>query len=259
MIRKFMEMLFRNRYLKRRLPKKFGGLFIYLSPDSQLKYLGFNIKKIANDLLTIVEYEVNKNDMIWDVGANVGLFAFSCLEPKKCNLLMIEPDPFLNGLLHKTLKINSKYVKNTNILPVVICEKVGIEKLRISKRGRASNSIVGVEESSQTGGVREVHDIASYTLDKLLDYYKKPDFIKIDVEGAELKVLKGATKILESVRPKIYIEVTEKNNFEISEIFKMYNYKLYEYDKNSIGKVEQLKCSFNTLAIPEEKVKNYVL
>ena len=49
--------------------------------------------------------------------------------------------------------------------------------------------------------------MVSVTGDFLLDHWPAPDFVKMDVEGAELLALQGAGRLLEEVRPTFYIEV----------------------------------------------------
>ena len=48
--------------------------------------------------------------------------------------------------------------------------------------------------------------------DDLLATWRAPDFIKMDVEGAELSALAGCDKILSEVRPVFYIEVADHNS-----------------------------------------------
>ena len=57
------------------------------------------------------------------------------------------------------------------------------------------------------GGVREKQYVPSLKMDTLLSTMPKPDFVKIDVEGAEEFVLKGSHEILSQVRPLLYVEI----------------------------------------------------
>lgn len=67
-----------------------------------------------------------------------------------------------------------------------------------------------------TGGERSRILVPTITLDSLLKRLSPPTFIKIDVEGAEAEVLKGSRRILEEIRPVIYIE-TGKESHELCE------------------------------------------
>jgi len=53
--------------------------------------------------------------------------------------------------------------------------------------------------------------VETTTIDEASDRFFSPDFIKIDVEGAELDVLKGARQTLETARPIMLIDVASEN------------------------------------------------
>jgi len=248
MIRKILEKLGRNIILKRRLPKKFGNVPIYITPDSQLRYLKINkYNAFGKNLLKIVEKNINNNSVVWDIGANVGVFTFaSAFTAKYGEVLAIEPDIFLANMLNKSRKLSANKLKNINILPVAISDEISINKFEIAERGRASNSLASADSKSRSskGGIREINFVPTFTLDYLLNFFKKPTLIKIDVEGAELKVLKGMKKIIEEVGPILYIEVGDEFVDEITDLLIINNYQLYNEDGKSIK-----KCTFNTLAV----------
>ncbi|MBT4775728.1 MAG: FkbM family methyltransferase [Crocinitomicaceae bacterium] len=83
-------------------------------------------------------------------------------------------------------------------------------------------------------------------LDDLIDPNVKVDVIKIDVEGAELECLKGATSILSRSRPKILFELHTDADGSIGSFatfFETLNYKLYIVEPN----VEKDECAFREL------------
>ena len=82
----------------------------------------------------------------------------------------------------------------------------GLAEFSIAMRGRASNHLAVVGGRSQTGGERARILVPTITLDSLLDTLLPPTFVKIDVEGAEVMVLEGATRLLAEVRPVLYLE-----------------------------------------------------
>ena len=150
----------------------------------------------------------------------------------------------------KSLKAYNGY--EIHILPIAMSNEIDFLELEIAERGRASNSLKDINSTDRNtkGGVRERYFVPTFYCDYLLKRFRSPDFIKIDVEGAELLVLEGCFKILEDIRPKIYIEVGEKNKREISKIFQKFSYRLFDYRMNELN-----EPNFNTLAIPAEKVK----
>lgn len=84
----------------------------------------------------------------------------------------------------------------------------------------------------------------------MLEWFPAPKLLKIDVEGAEGHVLKGANHVLREHRPSLYIEVGVSQNATVTKILKDQNYRLYNGD--STDETEISSCAFNTLAVPEE-------
>lgn len=199
LIRPIVERLARGRIIWRRLK---NGRAIALSPDSQLKYLGWSIDP---DLDALARTHVSEGASVWDIGANCGTFAFSCDQAAK--RVAIEPDPFLCGLIAMSAERNGLGV---TCYQAAVGDRSGTARLAIAKRGRASNHLAEIAGSTQTGGNREFLDVRLMTLDELLDVEGRPDFIKIDVEGAEVLVLQGASRLL-IAKPTIYVEVFGDN------------------------------------------------
>jgi len=78
-------------------------------------------------------------------------------------------------------------------------------------------------------------EIECDTLDSILENYTV-DFIKIDIEGAEIEALKGATNTLERLR-KIIVEIHENNFDKVKQILEDHNYEI-EIMTNKIEKSE---------------------
>jgi hypothetical protein len=67
--------------------------------------------------------------------------------------------------------------------------------------------------------IRPLDEIISKTIDNI-------KFIKLDVEGMEIEVLKGSDKILTLYKPDLFIEASTKREFEdLSDFLEKYNYK----------------------------------
>ena len=84
-------------------------------------------------------------------------------------------------------------------------------------------------------------------LDSLLARYAPPRIIKIDVEGAEVDVLRGMDRILREIRPVLYCEVNGQNreNF-LSEISR------FDYAFRNLDSTDE-DAGFNAVYFPREK------
>jgi hypothetical protein len=74
--------------------------------------------------------------------------------------------------------------------------------------------------------------------------------VKIDVEGAEQKVLEGASEVLRQVRPVFIIEVGDENLESVGEIFKSQGYGLYDAASFPNCRARISRCAYNTIAMP---------
>ena len=250
-MRNLLERLSRNWVFRRRLSADFGHVPFVTSTSGGLRYLIKSASELDPMLLKVVKLYVKPGDVVWDVGANVGLFstASAFVAGKTGSIYSFEPDVWLVNLLRKTSRIQPESSAKIEVIPVGIAESVGIKRFAIANRSRATNFIDGYG-STQTGGVREWTSIYCTTLDWLTSSLSAPDFIKIDVEGAEKLVLEGGASCISTCRPKVLIEVSQSNSEFVTQFFTSRDYKLYDADSIVDALLEVSEAKPNTLAIP---------
>lgn len=206
MLRKMLEVVARGRKVKRHISINGQEIPIYVSPDAQLKYL----KKSGSwdqDLIQLAVRYVKPGDEVWDIGANCGVFTFAAAAMSQTgNIVAFEPDTFLVEVIKSSRRLNG--MKNVQIIPTAIAAVDGFAEFQIAERGRASNSLSSAGGRSQMGGVRDsflVPTLSGESVKKYLGFV--PNFVKIDVEGAELMVLEGLVEILKTAKPLVYVEL----------------------------------------------------
>jgi len=175
--------------------------------------------------LEFVGKYLRPNSKVIDIGANVGLFTvlMSVGLRNSGSVWAFEPVPLNIERLKKNLNLND--VKNTRIFPYALGEKNGQNILHLANDS-AYNSFVNVE-SRLSDGKDIVVEIKE--LDDLWDNSYRPQisFIKIDVEGFELEVLKGATRLIKQCLPTMLIEANTLEQFESLFLFlKKYDYEV---------------------------------
>lgn len=258
MFRALLERLSRGVVLERRLPADLGGFAVLVSPDASLRFWFRDLAAADPVLFDAARELVRPGDVVWDVGANVGLFSFAAagLSRPDGRVLAIEPDPWLAQLVKRSAALNPDLGGRFNVLQAALTERAGDAVLHIARRGRAANYVAGFSPSSQTGGVREALAVRAVTLDALLDGWPRPDVLKIDVEGAEASVLRGARRLLHEVRPRILCEVSQANRDEVSAAFHRAAYAMYDAVRAE-GRGERIeRCAWNTIALPAEAVRD---
>ena len=247
-LRKTLERLSRGRVLKRHLSAEFGSVPIVVSPDASLCFWK---TRVESDLFELARQFMRPGSVAWDVGANVGLFSVPAAQRAgpSGRVIAVEADIWLAGLLRRTAAIQPATSARIQVIPAAVSDSSAIASFSIANRGRASNFLSAAGGRSQTGGVRETVSVVTVTLDWLFEQCGAPNVVKIDVEGAELSVLKGAQRLLTEGRPVVLVEVKESLRPEVTELLLNQNYELFNWEAVPFAPTPQ--ATNNTLAIPK--------
>lgn len=159
-------------------------------------------------LLKFMALHLDDGDVMVDVGANIGLvcqFASQLVGPKG-QVHAFEPGEQALGYL----RANLAACPNCTIIPMAAMDRDG-EVTFYEGIGAAmvSSSIVQSHAADrETGGMREVRVTGTRLDTHCANAGCAPALIKIDVEGAELSVLRGAARIIDQHHPAIVLEVS---------------------------------------------------
>jgi FkbM family methyltransferase len=227
LVRPVLEQMTHRIAVLRRLPRPFDAARIYVSSEGGLRYLRRRMDGIDPTLLGLAAEVVMPGNVVWDIGANLGLFSFSAAVAAGSSgyVLAIEPDALLVELLRRSAATN-RLQASVEVLPVAISDGLGVARFHIAKRNRSTNYLEGFG-GSQTGGVRSTELVPTVSLDWLAMRFPMPDVIKIDVEGAEYKVLTGGESVL-GARPTIICEVSNRNAEQAGKFLGARGYTLYD-------------------------------
>jgi len=230
-IRQFAEHFSRGVVFRRRLPSRFRSLPIYVTPEAGLRYW-WSMSRVDPLLYDMAEELVKPGSIVWDVGANVGLFSFcaAALAGRDGFVLAIEPDCWLASLISRsarTLDPDKFSSSDVQGLCAAVSDSCLVSRLEVAERARASNHLVEAIGSSQASATRFTQPTAVLTLDSLLEYFPPPSVLKIDVETHEARVLLGAQRLLREIRPTIWCEVDPANSDEVTKLLHTAGYELY--------------------------------
>jgi FkbM family methyltransferase len=196
---------------------------------------------------------VHSDDCVLDVGANIGWYTILAAKLVGPNgqVHAFEPDPPLASTIQINLEHND--LSNATVHWAAVsdtCGDVYFYQWSGQNMGLSSLRDLGLSSTMLT--------IASITLDSLLDTLPKVSLVKIDVEGAEYKVLKGMKGLLLRDKPNLILEVTgsflkQLGDSEdlVFEFFAMMEYELYLLGVDPVVRIEtppQLE-QYNMLAL----------
>lgn len=251
--RNTVERLLRGYTVRRSMPKEFGHLPIFISADAGLRYVFRSMNRVDPELLSLAREFVMEASNVWDIGANVGLFTLAAAycAGKSGQIVAVEADIMLAHLLQRSVMAQPEHIASIDVIPAAAAESAGIRKFAIAKRARANNHLAEYTGSTQTGGTRYSQSVAAITLDLMSHFYNPPSVLKIDVEGAELEVLKGGQSIIAQARPTIICEVTNQATApEIGHLLRGLGYQMYDADLAPSVRVPLEQPAYNTLALP---------
>jgi FkbM family methyltransferase len=251
-LRAIAERWSRGRVVRRRLPAELGGHALFVSPDAALKLWRRDLRQTDPLLLGLAAELVRPGDTVWDVGANVGLFAFAAAfaAGPSGRVTAVEADDWLAGLVRRSALAAGPVYAPVDVLAAAVADRAGIAELCIASRGRAGNHLRTVAGSTQTGGSRETRHVVAVTLDSLLDAFPPPRLLKIDVEGAEALCLRGAERLLAEIRPLLVCEVAAENAAEVGARLRWHGYTLFDAALPADRRSPLASPAWNTLALP---------
>jgi FkbM family methyltransferase len=236
---------------RKSLPPEFGGAALYVTSRADMRLLYPGYRRSANDLLMVARKYIRPGNCIWDIGSNLGIFSFCAafMTGKNGRVFTVEADPRYAELQNRTISRLPVGYANVTTLCAAVADRDGILELSIPKNGHARNhlSVVAGNAAAETESTKSV---VSVSCDFLLKHWPAPDFVKMDIEGAELLALKGANRLLEVIRPVIYIEVGEQTRLHVTELLRRFKYRLFRLNQSG-EEVEISECAFDTVAIPE--------
>jgi FkbM family methyltransferase len=238
-----------NDLIRIRVPKYNFKAFCPLSKNDLINM------SVREDEL-IENFSPNKGDIFIDVGAHIGHYTLisSVCVGQKGKVVAIEADPCNFRILKRNVELN----RVDNVLCInaaAYSEKRKVKLYAIHKIGYSIyNTIISQRLTS-----REFIEVQANTLDELIESAKinpnKINWIKIDVEGAELEVLRGGTNILsQSSDISILIEIHSLAGgvTHYEDIVNLLDsYQIYiQYEKTHVGGEKHIiakKCKKSSL------------
>jgi FkbM family methyltransferase len=156
---------------------------------------------------------IPRDGVVIDVGAHAGQFTkrFARLAPEGF-VVAVEPGAYARAILRIAIALNR--LGNVAILPFALGEKSGLARLTVPVK-RSGSYGFGLSHMGRDDGARpaEIEIVAVATLDELVAALAlaRLDFIKADIEGFELRLVKGARASLARFRPALLLELDESH------------------------------------------------
>jgi len=241
-----------RRAWKRRFPRLVLPLWVspglvWLARNDALGDQLFN-RTFERDERAFVSNFILPGMAVVDVGANAGLYTIIAAKRvgPSGTVIAFEPSPRELGQLRTHLRLNQ--CTNVTIEEVALGDASGHSDLLIVEGHETGCNSFHLAEVD-AAGTRPL-SVAVRTLD---DYYRQgrlpgADFIKMDIEGAELSALRGATRVFRELRPVLLCEIVEERTapwhyrgLDIIELVRSWDYEWFGFGNG--GRLEPVSAA----------------
>lgn len=196
-----------------------GGVIYFFAPSPLLRARAATLlSKEADTIRWIDSFE--ENSVLWDIGANVGVFSLYAAVCRKVNVLAFEPSAANFHVLARNIQLN-RLSERVAAYCLAFSEftQLGVLNLASPQMGGALSQFGHVGQMSryahQASGV--VHGMIGLAIDEFISTFNPPfpNQIKMDVDGLELPILRGATQTLRDPRLRsLMVELSLTNKEE---------------------------------------------
>lgn len=195
-----------------------GGFIRFYVPSSLLLSRATSLLSKEPETIQWIE-GFDDGVVLWDIGANVGVYALYAAVRRKASVLAFEPSAGNFHVLSRNIQLNSLSERVTAYCIALAGETgLGVLNLESLSMGSAINQFGNPGETSPYSVKRTatiVHGTIGFSIDDFIAKFAPPfpNHIKMDVDGIELSILKGAIRTLcDSRLISVLVELSVTDN-----------------------------------------------
>lgn len=211
-IGQYLETLIVSSVIARAHKVSHNGMTLRLaSPNALCKWRAKTFSDKEPETLAWID-AMSEGTVLWDVGANVGLYSVYAAKKRNCQVWAFEPSVFNLEFLARNVFLNG-LSNRVCLVPLALSDRLGASQMRMTSTdwGGALSSF-GQKFGWDGELLRHIFEYQTMGLSmedatqKLL--IPRPDYIKMDVDGIEHLILKGGPTVLQGIKG-ILIEVND--------------------------------------------------
>jgi FkbM family methyltransferase len=189
-----------------------GNTFVFTTPNSLNRWRLDTFSTKEPETLDWID-KLETGSVLWDIGANIGLYSVYAAKIKNCKVYSFEPSVFNLELLARNAFANGLSEK-INIVPLPLTDSIGINKLNMTSTawGGAVSTFGSLAIGHDGKPMKKTFEFCTLgiSMDSAVAIMNipMPDYIKMDVDGIEHIILKGGANVLKNVKGVI-IEIND--------------------------------------------------
>lgn len=212
------------------------------------------------EVVAIVSSLIKPGSCAIDIGANVGYFSllFAQLAGPFGKVIAFEPQPDVHARLLQNLSLNPRLT--VSMRSEAVSDSQGYVAFYCG-----SDDHSGIASLRARADAAAVVNVTTARLDDILNFDNRIDLVKIDVEGAEHRVIDGMEYILDRWHPDLLVEVSDcylrevgSSGKELCERLWARDYQMFRLQCNGLEPVQQwfdeLPGQFNAFFTTRERL-----
>lgn len=221
-----------------------------------------NIKEEDEEDLVIVSKLVNPGDHVLDIGSNYGLYCkfLSVYAGDHGKVMAFEP--IKKTFLSLRNNLNHLNISNVEAFNIALSDYDGEAVMQIPEYDKGGENLYEARIITEDS-IKNSEKVKAAKLDTILPENFSFSFLKIDVEGHEMNVLKGAAHSIKKNKPVMLIEINggineqNINSTSIVDFLAKLNYKVFIRKENKLREVHEKSDGFNFFFLTDEHVSRY--
>ncbi len=196
-----------------------GVKLIFAVPNSLSNYRADSFSTKEPETLEWID-SMPDGSVVWDIGANVGIYSCYAAKHRNCRVFAFEPSVFNLELLARNIFLN-ELTERVTIVPLPLSDELSLNGLNMTSTvWGGALSTFGQSYGHDGETMQKVFVIPTIGLSMVdavgLLRISQPDYIKMDVDGIEHLILKGGIPVLSKTK-SVLIEINDKFNTQAQE------------------------------------------
>ena len=189
----------------------------------------YNLKRYKEKLRSLDKLNLDKNSTVFDIGANNGVVSQYLFDRYSCTIHLFEPHPYCHELLKNIFQNNYKIkIYNSAISDTSENKKLFCSSRTNDIKDMSMTEVSSLEKHKENVSQENFRITKCISIDKFINKFNFIDFIKIDIEGHEYKIIPSLIKNINKIN-LIFCEMHGENHHsEFREDFEFWDKKLID-------------------------------